>query len=102
MVISVSLHAQPDKYQRPAVISGLQTVYEYKKSNWDGTHASTIYLYVADTNKLESFKWAKGDQVATLVTAIFDWGHFSVQQFTNTRLRSGAAREPVATVTRQH
>lgn len=98
LVFHLTALAQLDKFQRPAVISDLLTVYTYQKSNWDGSHASTIYLYVADSNELQSFKWAKGDKVATLVTAQLDWTNFSIRRFTNHRLRSGQAPQLIATL----
>ncbi len=97
-LLNFSANAQIDKYQYPGSINDLYTVYEYKKSNWDGTHASTIYLYIADTNKIQSFKWTQGDKVATLVTAVVDWNNFSVKQFINHRLRSDKEPELVATL----
>jgi hypothetical protein len=71
-------------------------VYEYKKSNWDGSHALSIFLYVADSTKLESFKWSEGDEVATLVTADLDWKSFSVSEFQNHKLTKGKAPEFIA------
>ena len=88
--------SQLHKFQFPSNFRDLHTLYEYKKSNWDGTHASTIFLYVADSNKLESFKWFKGDKVATLVTAVTDWKIFSVKEFQNHKLRQGQTPQLVA------
>lgn len=96
VVFGLSALSQLTKFQQPANFSDLHTVYEYKKSNWDGTHSSTIFLYVADSNRLESFKWAKGEDVATLVTADIDWTLFSVKKFTNYKLKHSNAPTPVA------
>ncbi|HMU46458.1 MAG TPA: hypothetical protein PKC72_08830 [Chitinophagaceae bacterium] len=85
-------HAQVDKYGQPAGFSDLHTVYVYQKSNWDGTHSSKINLYVADSNRLESFKHTEGQNEATLVTAVIDWTTYSVKKFTNHRLEQG--KEP--------
>ena len=90
------LYGQVDKFTHPTGFADLHTIYEYKKSNWDGSHASTIFLYINDSNKLESFKWFKGDKVATLVTAVIDWKTFSVRGFQNHRLRQGQQRQLVA------
>ena len=89
-------YGQLNRFTAPGSFPDKYTVYEYKKSNWDGTHASTIFLYVADTNRLESFKWAEGDEVATRVTAIIDWNIFSVKQFENHRLSKGKDPELIA------
>lgn len=95
---SLIAHSQLYKYQRPASINDLYTMYEYRKSNWDGSHASAIFLYVADSNQLQSFKWSNGDKTATLVTAVIDWNNFSVNRFTNHRLRQAQPPQLVATL----
>jgi hypothetical protein len=81
--------SQLNKFGKPASFADKGTLYQYKKSNWDGTHSSSVYLYVADTNRLESFKWYEGDEVATLVTATIDWNIYSVSEFQNHKLRKG-------------
>ncbi len=86
-------YGQLTAYQKPVGISSVHTLFEYRKSNWDGTHASTVFLYVADSGRLESFKWTEGDNTATLVTAVMDWDLFSVKSFTNHRLETG--KEPM-------
>jgi len=96
VIFGLSGLSQLNAYQHPGNITDKHTVYSYKKSNWDGSHASTIYLYVADSNRLESFKWAKGEAVATLVTAEIDWNIFSVKSFINHRLRHGQSPSLVA------
>jgi hypothetical protein len=87
VVFGLSALSQLTKYQQLKNFDDQHTVYQYKKSNWDGTHASTIFLYIADSSRLESFKWAKGDEVATLVSADIDWTLFSVKKFTNYKLK---------------
>ena len=93
---SLSFTAQVTKFGTPGSFADKNTLYEYKKSNWDGTHSSTFFLYIADTNKLESFKWWNGDTVATLVTAVIDWNNYSVKEFQNYKLRKGKAPEFIA------
>jgi hypothetical protein len=66
-------------------------VYEYIKSNRDGTNASRISLYIAGADRLESLKWAPGDTVATLVAATMDWARFSVRRLESWVLVRGAA-----------
>ena len=95
-VFGFVLSAQLSKFGKPSPVSDINTLYEYKKSNWDGTHASTIFLYVADQNKLESFKWAEGDEEATLVSALINWNTYSVSEFQNHKMRKGKAPEFVA------
>lgn len=64
-------------------------VLHYAKSNFDGTHASEIAVYVAAADRLESFKWNPGSATATLVTAELDWSRFSVRRFESWRLAAG-------------
>ena len=93
---SIPVFGQLNKFSNPGKFNDAQALYEFRKSNWDGTHASTIFLYIADSNTLESFKWSEGDEVATLVTAIVSWKNFSVTQFENHKLRKGNSPEFIA------
>jgi hypothetical protein len=104
LFIAISIlpaHGQVDKFDKPVKFTDLNTVYEYRKSNWDGTHASSVFLYVADSNKLESFKWWQGDEEATLVTARIDWKIFSVTRFENYKLRKGQSPQFIAKLSGQ-
>ena len=96
VISSFSLSGQVSKFGNPGLFRDKHTLYEYKKSNWDGTHSSSVFLYVADSNRLESFKWWEGDTVATLVSAIIDWRNYSVSEFQNHKLRKGRASEFIA------
>ena len=96
LIISTGVSAQLSKFGKPADIGDENTVYEYRKSNWDGTHLSTVFLYVADNNTLESFKWWDGDTVATLVSADINWNTYSVNEFKNYKLKKGQAPQFVA------
>ena len=93
---TLSINGQLEKFIIPASIDDIGTVYQYKKSNWDGSHASSVFVYVADSNHLESLKWWEGDEVATLVTADIDWKTFSVREFQNHKLRKGITPELIA------
>ena len=99
VISSNCLAAQVSKFGKPGLVTDKHTLYEYKKSNWDGTHASTVFLFVADSNRLEAFKWWEGDTVATLVSAVLDWKNYSVGQFQNHKLRKGSRPELIATLT---
>jgi hypothetical protein len=96
VVSSFPLSAQLSKFGKPGLFTDRNTVYEYKKSNWDGTHSSSVFLYIANNNRLESFKWWDGDTVATLVSAVIDWKNYSVSEFQNHKLRKGKAPELIA------
>lgn len=94
--MSVTGYSQVSAYSKPVHFNDLHTVYTYQKSNWDGTHSSTIFLYVRDSTRLESFKWAKGDEWATLVSATVDWTTFSIKEFYNHRILKGGERKLIA------
>ena len=96
VIISTDVSAQLSKFGNPAAVADQNTVYEYRKSNWDGTHASTVFLYVAANDKLESFKWWDGDTVATLVAAFINWKNYSVNEFQNYKLRKGQVPQLIA------
>jgi hypothetical protein len=66
------------------------SVYEYVKSNRDGTHPHNISWYIAARDSMEALKWTQGDSVATLVIAIMDWSRFSVRSFRTFQIRRGA------------
>ena len=68
-------------------------LFEYEKSNRDGTHAAPISLYVVGGDRIESLKWAPGDTTATLVVAELDWSRFSVRRFESWGLTRGAEPE---------
>jgi len=87
-----TVKAQANRFLQPVQFNDLHTVYSYQKSNWDGTHSSTIFLYIRDTNMLESFKWSKGDDWATLVSANVDWANFSIRRFENHRIYKDGKR----------
>lgn len=82
----IYLFAQLDQFTKPTNITDTHTVYQYQKSNWDGTHRSDIFLFVRNNQQLESFKWSEGDHVATLVKAWMDWNNFSIRKFENWRV----------------
>lgn len=97
-ITSLQVDAQLSKFNKPASFSDIHTVYTYQKSNWDGSHASFVFLYISDTNKLESFKWAPGYTRGTLVSAAFDWSTFSVQTFTNHGIDTNGKRQLFASL----
>lgn len=98
LFLVTSVKAQVEKYGLPAGFSDRGTIYVYQKSNWDGSHASQIFLYVEDSNRLQSFKWTKGDEVATLVTADIDWSNYSISKITNHRYAKGKEPQLIATL----
>jgi hypothetical protein len=94
----ITTHAQA-AYSFPSLFDDIHTVYRYTKSNWDGSNASGIYLYVKDSFHLESFKWTEGDEWATVVEAEIDWENAAVKRFTNHRLYAGGERKKIAELT---
>jgi len=66
-------------------------VYQYLKSNRDGSHPGRVSLYVAKEGRLESLKWDDEVGWATFVVADLDWKRFSVRRFESWDLRRGKA-----------
>lgn len=91
----ITIHAQ-GAYSFPSHFNDIHTIYSYTKSNWDGSNASGIYLYVKDSFHLESLKLTEGDEWATVVEAEIDWENAAVKRFTNHRLYVGGERKKIA------
>ena len=83
------------RYQPEKIVVG--TLYQYEKSNIDGSHGHDIALYIAARDQIEAFKWLAGETVATLVTATIDWTTFSEAELQSWRVDSQGARTLVAT-----
>ncbi len=96
LVSGLTSIAQITKYATPATFKDLNTVYTYQKSNWDGSHASTIFLYIKDTNQIQSFKFSEGDEYATLVSARINWKTYTVDDFKNHRVFKNGERRLLA------
>jgi hypothetical protein len=90
--------AQVDAFRYDPARVPVGTMFEYLKSNRDGTHPSPISLYVLAGDRIESLKWSPGDTTATLVSAVLGWARFSVRRFESWRLARGAEPELRATL----
>jgi hypothetical protein len=66
-------------------------VYQYLKSNRDGSHPGRVTVYVSKPDRLESLKWDEEVGWATFVVADLDWTRFSVRRFESWDLRRGKA-----------
>lgn len=82
------------RYHPDAAVSGV--VLHYRKSNLDGSHASSIDLFLAAPDRLESFKWSAGDTTATLVKAWLEGERLTVRRFESWQVTTGTRRMPVA------
>ena len=90
--------AQVDAFRYDQTRVPVGTLFEYLKSNRDGTHATPISLYVLGSDRIESLKWAPDDTTATLVAAVLDWDRFSVRRFESWQLAHGAPPQLRATL----
>lgn len=91
--LALRAEAQVEAFRFEATRVPVGTVYEYLKTNRDGTHRSHVSLYVVSADRIESLKWSPGDTTAALVAAFIDWDRFSVRRFESYRLSLGAAPE---------
>jgi hypothetical protein len=76
----------------------VRTLFEYRKSNLDGSNAANILVYVRDETHVESFKQWHDPTRATLVVAQMDWSRFSVGAFEAFDLACGQAAQSRATL----
>lgn len=90
---AASLDAQESRFRYDANKAQTGIVYQYKKSNIDGSNPANISLYVAAKDRLESLKWHEGSDNATLVIAKMDWKRFSIRRFETWDLRAGSRPE---------
>ena len=56
-------------------------VFHYQKSQRDGSRATRVSVYLPSADRVESLKWDRGGDQATLVVASLDWARFSVNGF---------------------
>jgi len=89
--------AQTEKFRFASSKVPVGTVFHYEKSNIDGSHKSTISVYVADKDRLESLKWHAGSAQSTLVVAEMDWTRFSASKLQSFSLV--ASKEPALKAT---
>lgn len=73
-------------------------VFHYLKSQRDGAHPTRVSVYVASLERIESLKWDRGGEEATLVVAEMDWSRLSVRSFEAWGLARGAPPELRATM----
>lgn len=89
--------AQLEAFRYDAKLVPVGRVYQYLKSNRDGTHPANVTVHVAAGDRLEALKWDEGGDTASYVVAQMDWTRFSVGRFESWQLRRG--EEPVLRAT---
>ncbi|NIB38446.1 hypothetical protein HBA55_02555 [Pseudomaricurvus alkylphenolicus] len=75
--ISTTVSVEQFEFQPTRIQVG--TVYHFTISNRDKSYIKNIALYVADENKLESFKMYPGADHTVVVEAEMDWEKFSIK-----------------------
>ncbi len=98
LVVPSIASAQVDAFRFDPTRVPVGRLYEYVKSNRDGTRSGPISLYVVGQDRIESLKWSPDDTTATLVAATLDWDRYSVRRFESWSLARGAAPELRATL----
>ena len=89
--------AQVDAFAVDTTRVPVGRMYEYLKSNRDGTRPSMVSVYVAGPSRIESLKWAPRDTTASVVMAEMDWTRVSVARLESWTLTKGAL-QPRATL----
>lgn len=95
--IAGSAQSTSFRYQPERVAIG--TVYQYLKTNIDGTHPENISLYIATKNRIEAFKFHEKGTRAGLVTADMDWNGFYPERLESYQVFSKDDRRLFATLT---
>jgi len=81
-------HYQPDKVE-------VGTVYHFQVSNRDRSYAKKVSLYIADTNRIESFKIYPGNKTTVVVSADMDWRSFSAKHISQVDIQKDLSRKEV-------
>ena len=90
ILISVGINAEPN------TVIPTGKIYLYSKSNFDGTREGNIAIYYRAPYEIESFKWTKGNDSATVVRAVIDAETLNVRQFEAYRLMADGTKRPGA------
>jgi hypothetical protein len=72
----VSLAQSPEAFKFNPARLRTGTLYQYRKTNLDGTHPDDIYIYVADRNHLQVLKLEPGVSTGVNIEAELDWQSF--------------------------
>ena len=80
--------AEGFRFQARKVPAG--KVLHYVKTQLDGSHEARVSVYVASAERIESLKWDRGGDRATLVVALMDWRRYSVSRFESWQLAGNA------------
>lgn len=98
-VIAASAQSTAFRFKPEQIAVG--TVYHYLKTNIDGTGPENVSLYVANNNRIESFKFHEKGTQAGLVTAEMDWAGFFPKKIESFQVFSKEDRRLFATLTFQ-
>jgi hypothetical protein len=74
------------------------TLFHYIKSNIDGTRPEQVALYIADTARVELYRYNPGTARANLLVATLDWRRFIARRIESWQVPAGAARRLFATM----
>jgi hypothetical protein len=80
------------KYREDRIKLG--TVYQFSISNRDRSYAKQVALFVAATDRIESFKIYPGSGSTVLVIADIDWDVFSIRKIHQIEIDKDLNREP--------
>lgn len=90
---SVAQHSEVFKFNPARVRVG--TLYQYRKSNIDGTHPDNILIYVADKTHLDVLKLEPGVSTGVNIEAELDWQSFMPKKLMMYHDKKDGARTPI-------
>jgi hypothetical protein len=91
--ISLAQNAEAFKFNPARVRTGM--LYQYRKSNLDGTHPDNVFIYVADKNHLDVLKLEPGVTTGVNIEAELDWQTFMPKKLQMYHDRKDGSHTPI-------
>jgi hypothetical protein len=91
--VSLAQSSEAFKFNPERLRTG--TLYQYRKSNLDGTHPDDIYIYVTDRTHLDVLKLEPGVSTGVNIEAELDWQTFMPKQLRMYHDRKDGSHTPI-------
>lgn len=100
--IPASLQAANFKVSTKMQQATKNSMFIYEKSNLDGSNKGYIAVYYPEAYQIESFKWHKGNNAATIVKASLSPKTINAERFEAYRVRSNGEQIKTATLSQEN
>jgi hypothetical protein len=91
--VSLAQNTEAFKFNPARVRTG--TLYQYRKSNLDGTHPDNVFIYVADKNHLDVLKLEPGVTTGVNIEVELDWQTFMPKKLQMYHDRKDGTHTPI-------